>query len=226
MIKKIFSLVLVVILVVSCSSDDTKNETGNTINYLALGDSYTIGQGVEPIKRWPTQLMTELILNGYRVNNLKVIAQTGWRTTDLLNAIEEENTEGYNLVSLLIGVNNQFRNQSLEQFKPQFDDILVKAIDLSGEDRRIFVVSIPDYSVTPFGAGNPETSMEIDMYNSYIQQKCLEFNIPFIDVTEISRTLGDSDGALAEDNLHPSANQYSLWVEDILPVVMDMLSQQ
>ncbi len=225
MTKKIFILLLVSVFSVSCTSDNSENAATDAINYLALGDSYTIGQGVEPVKRWPSQLMTQLIQSDYRVNNLKVIAKTGWTTTDLLNAIAEENTEGYNLVSLLIGVNNQFRNQSLEEFKPQFDEVLQKAIDLSGQDRRIFVVSIPDYSVTPFGSRNPDTPMEIDEYNSYMQQQCLEFDIPFVDVTEISRTLGDSEGALAEDNLHPSASQYSSWVEEILPVVIEMLSE-
>jgi lysophospholipase L1-like esterase len=224
--KNLISLFFISILFLSCSSDDNTASPKVVINYLALGDSYTIGQGVEAVESWPKQLVVELLKNQYVVNNTKIIAQTGWTTEDLLVGIEADNPLGYNLVSLLIGVNNQFRNQSLEEFQPKFDTILQKAIELSGEDRKIFVVSIPDYSVTPFGSiSGPDTSQEIDMYNSYIEQQCLVRDIPYIDVTEISRSLGSSEGALAEDNLHPSGLQYALWVEEILPVITPMLSQ-
>jgi len=218
---------------VSCSSDDDAQvviqdteEPPEAIRYLALGDSYTIGQGVGESSRWPNQLSTQLILNGIDVEETRIIAQTGWKTDQLLDAIEQENPTGFNLVSLLIGVNNQFNNQSLQAFRPQFDQVLNKAIDLSGPDGEVFVVSIPDYGVTPFGSANAEEiAQELDEYNTYIQSKCEEFGIPFINITEISRNLGDSDGALASDNLHPSGFQYSLWVDEILPVVLELLEE-
>ena len=228
-----FVFLLIALITFSCSSDDDNQEIiqgepdpVESIRYLALGDSYTIGQGVGEPSRWPNQLSTQLILNGVDVEETTIIAQTGWKTDQLLNAIEEQNPTGYNLVSLLIGVNNQFNNQSLEAFRPQFDQTLNKAIELSGSEGIVFVVSIPDYGVTPFGSSNAEEiAQELDEYNSYIQSKCQELNISFINITDISRTLGDSEGALASDNLHPSGFQYSLWVDKILPVVIDLLEE-
>ena len=229
--------VLLLFLLVSCSADDEAQdvqqdtpEPVESYRYLALGDSYTIGQGVSEASRWPNQLTAQLVLNGIDVEETKIIAQTGWRVNQLLSAIEQENPEGFNLVSLLIGVNNQFgsqfNGQTVEDFKPQFDVVLNKAIDLSGPDGHVFVVSIPDYGVTPFGSSNSEEiAEELDQYNTYIKSKCEELNIPFINITDISRNLGDSEGALASDNLHPSGFQYSLWVDEILPVVIGLLSE-
>ncbi len=129
-------------------------------------------------------------------------------------------------MSLLIGVNNQFQNEAFEVFEAEFDSLLNISIGLAGSKERVFVVSIPDYGVTPFGqaiSNSANVPSEIDMYNNYIAEKCETENIPFINITEISRTLGDSEGALSEDKLHPSGSQYGEWVNEILPVVTDML---
>jgi len=231
--KRATILLLLLFFTLSCSSDDDSQEVtvdpdtpSASFKYLALGDSYTIGQGVNESGRWPNQLSTQLILNGIDVEETKIIAQTGWKTDQLLNAIAEEGPTGFNLVSLLIGVNNQFNNQSLQEFSPQFDQCLNKAIELSGPQGHVFVVSIPDYGVTPFGSSNAEEiAEELDEYNAYIQSKCEAQDVPFINITEISRTLGDSEGALAPDNLHPSGFQYSLWVDNIMPVVLELISE-
>lgn len=244
--KHYFSTLLIIFFaLLSCSSDDdtainttTNSSTNNTtddepivveesIKYLALGDSYTIGQGVEESERWPNQLIDQLQANDFTVENSEIIAQTGWRTSNLINAIENSNPQDFNLVSLLIGVNNQFNNQSFDIFISEFNVLIQKAISIAGGSERVFVVSIPDYSVTPFGNswGNPEqTALDLDMYNDFMNLRCQQLGIPFINITEISRSLGDSDGALAPDNLHPSGFQYSLWVDEILPIVLDIVS--
>ena len=194
-----------------------------TVKYLALGDSYTIGQGVEENERWPNQLSAQLESNGIEVQKTQIIAQTGWKTSDLLNGIADSTLNDYDLISLLIGVNNQFWSQPFDIFQTEFDSLVNIAIEAVGKER-IFIVSIPDYGVTPFGSSNSENiANDIDMYNGYISERGAEEGFPFINVTEISRQLGDSDGALAADNLHPSGYQYSLWVNEMLPSVLDLI---
>lgn len=241
MIKKYwFSTLLAFIFVVfACTSDDDtvivtdSNPIDDeppvvveeSIKYLALGDSYTIGQGVEEAERWPNQLVVELESNDFTIEKSEIIAQTGWKTSDLINAVEANDPQDFNLVSLLIGVNNQFNGLDFDIFTTEFNALVQKAIGIAGGTDRVFVVSIPDYGVTPFGNswGDPEQiASELDMYNNYMSESCSDLGIPFINITEISRTLGDSEGALS-DGLHPSGSQYSLWVEEILPVVLEMI---
>ncbi|MBN2350478.1 MAG: hypothetical protein JXJ22_16700, partial [Bacteroidales bacterium] len=121
------------------------------VRFLALGDSYTIGASVSPSVRWPKQLFDSLTARGYQTESFEIIAQTGWRTDDLEQAIEYANlTENYNLVSLLIGVNNQYQGYSVDTYKPGFEDLLKKAVALAGgKTTRVFVLSIPDYAYTP-----------------------------------------------------------------------------
>jgi lysophospholipase L1-like esterase len=209
-------------------SDPNNPDENEAIKYLALGDSYTIGQGVVQEERWPNQLTVELEAEGYVVESLEIIAQTGWKTSDLINAVEANEPQDFNLVSLLIGVNNQFNSVPFQTFINEFEILIQKSIDIAGGSERVFVVSIPDYGVTPFGNswGDPETiGAELDMYNDHMMQRCQQLGIPFINITEISRNLGDSEGALASDNLHPSGFQYSLWVEEILPVALEITAE-
>jgi len=203
---------------------EQEENMASAFTFLALGDSYTIGQGVEEMERWPLQLKQSLEPEEVLLEEVKVIAKTGWTTTNLLNAIEAEDPQNYDLVSLLIGVNNQFQGLPFPNFKVEFDSLLSIAIDLAATKERVFVVSIPDYGVTPFGANNSETiAMELDDYNAYMEMQCATFEIPFINITTISRTLGDGPDALASDNLHPSAYQYGLWVEEMLPIILNLL---
>ena len=222
--KQVFfiSVIAIVLSLCACEEKEAPQPT-ITVKYLALGDSYTIGQGVEENERWPNQLSKQLESSGIDVQKTQIIAQTGWKTSDLLNGIADSTLNDYDLISLLIGVNNQFWSQPFDIFETEFDSLVNIAIEAVGKDR-IFIVSIPDYGVTPFGSSNSENiANEIDMYNGYISERCAEEGFPFINVTEISRQLGDSDGALAADNLHPSGYQYSLWVNEMLPSVLDLI---
>ena len=218
-----FISVIVIILSLYSCEDKEALHPNITVKYLELGDSYTIGQGVEENERWPNQLSTQLESNGIDVQKTQIIAQTGWKTSDLLNGIADSTLNDFDLISLLIGVNNQFWSQPFDVFQTEFDSLVNIAIEAVGKER-IFIVSIPDYGVTPFGSSNSENiASDIDMYNDYISTRCSNEELPFINVTDISRQLGDSEGALAPDNLHPSGSQYAQWVNQILPVVLGLV---
>ncbi len=217
----------------SCATQDDETIAPNeppigkidTLSYLALGDSYTIGQGVDTSFRWPLQLADSLLQFDFVLSPVDIIAKTGWRTDQLMDAMVEEEVLAYDLVSLLIGVNNQFQNQPIDNFKTDFGILLDRCIDIVGTTERVFVVSIPDYGVTPFGSSNSEQiAQELDEYNAFMAQVCTDLNIPFINITEISRELGATEGALASDNLHPSGMQYSKWVQEMLPQVLNLFN--
>ena len=227
-IKSISTKIALCALVFVCFSCQNKAENQSElapIKYLALGDSYTIGQGVEKNKSWPIQLAEKLRDDGFSIEKTDIIAKTGWETTDLLKVLADSTFEDYNLVSLLIGVNNQYANQPFGTYTTEFDSLLLKAIELAGTDR-VFVVSIPDYGVTPFGNSKKKRiALELNAYNDYASSKCQTLNIPFINITELSRRLGNTNGALATDSLHPSGTQYRRWVEKILPTVREILKK-
>ena len=196
-----------------------------TYSYLALGDSYTIGEGVANEFSWPAQLTASLISEGKNIDSLKIIARTGWTTGDLQTAMSSETLEDFDMVSLLIGVNNQYQRLSFDDFKPEFDSLLLQAISIAGGSENVFLVSIPDYGVTPFGAANSEQiARELDEYNSYMKAQGEASEIPFVNITDISRSLGNGENALAPDQLHPSGTQYAQWVERILPVALQILN--
>ena len=224
-ISATFIQVTMMLMLISCQEKAENQADTQPIQYLALGDSYTIGQSVDTSDRWPIQLDAKLKDEGFTVERTDIIAQTGWKTSDLLNAIEGTNLEDYNLISLSIGVNNQFSGIPFEVYTSEFDELLGRIIDAAGASR-VFVVSIPDYGVTPFGSNNSETiAQELDEYNEYARLKCDNLNIPYINITEISRDLGASEGALAIDNLHPSGTQYALWVDEIVPKVKELIGE-
>lgn len=224
-ISATFIQVTMMLMLISCQEKAENQADTQPIQYLALGDSYTIGQSVDTSDRWPIQLDAKLKDEGFAVERTDIIAQTGWKTSDLLNAIEGTNLEDYNLISLSIGVNNQFSGIPFEVYTYEFDELLGRIIDAAGSSR-VFIVSIPDYGVTPFGSNNSETiAQELDEYNEYARLKCDTLNIPYINITEISRILGASEGALASDNLHPSGTQYALWVDEMIPTVRGLLGE-
>lgn len=228
--KKLLAIVFT-FLIMSCANQKSNNPETTTeesvtteISYLALGDSYTIGQGVAEDLRWPNQLSAALENNDVKVTQTDIIAKTGWTTTNLKNAIDTATLSEYNLVSLLIGVNNQYQQKPFSLYETEFIELLNTSITLAGNINRVFVVSIPDYGVTPFGSSSAEKiGKELDMYNAYAKAQCESRNIPFVDITEISRTLGSSEGALAPDQLHPSGSQYLEWSNAILPTVMELV---
>lgn len=222
-ILTIFTALLVLFLL-SCKTTEA-SYVDEPISYLALGDSYTICHGVEEPQRWPNQLSDRLKEKNFVIAKTDIIAKTGWKTSDLLGAMEGKNLDSYNLVSLLIGVNNQYRSQPFDLFESEFNLLLSKSIKIAGGSERVFVLSIPDYGVTPFGANAREgIARDINKYNDYIRNRCKDQDVQFVDITDISRQLGDRPGALVSDNLHPSGSQYTKWVERALPVVTDILS--
>ena len=189
------------------------------VRFLALGDSYTIGESVAELQRWPVQLANALSQRGYQVEKPEIIAVTGWRTDQLKDALLARNlSRQYDLVSLLIGVNNQYQKGTISRYKHDFDELLDLAVEHAGGDpSKVFVLSIPDYGFTPFGQANrAEISAEIDAFNDVNRSIALEHKVTYIDITEISRRGLADPSLIAEDGLHPSAKMYRLWVQKIL----------
>ncbi len=215
----IFLLFLQILLVFQVFSQTIKIR--EPLRFLALGDSYTIGQGVVASERWPDQFIAELTTRGFDVDELKIIAQTGWRTDNLQTAINSQiPLNGYNLVSLLIGVNNQFQGGSIQTYTDEFEALLKQAIELAGNDpQHVFVLSIPDYAFTPFGNGNPAISAAIDEFNAVNQAITNSYNVKYIDITPISRNALLQPSLITTDGLHPSGLMYQLWVQEILKYI-------
>ncbi len=200
-------------------------QTKEKVRFLALGDSYTIGQSVAVSERWPVQLIDSLREKGISCYDPQIIATTGWRTDNLKAAIESTNFSGsYNLVSLLIGVNNYYQGKSVASYSPEFTELLDIAIDLAGGDKsHVFVVSIPDYGYTPFGQGNQSTiSQGIDSYNAANKFLTGTKGVTYINITGISREGLARPELVASDGLHPSGKMYTEWVE----LILDKLSVQ
>ncbi len=185
----------------------------DTGRFLALGDSYTIGESVRPEERWPIQLAELLRSRGTPVRDPVIIARTGWTTDELDRAIDSARTAGpFELVSLLIGVNNQYRGRSVDEYRVQFRALLQRAIGFAGGDaRRVVVLSIPDWGVTPFAEGRDRARIaaEIDSYNAVNREESQRLNVRWIDITQISRQAGAE--MLAADGLHPGAPMYEMW---------------
>ena len=194
---------------------------------LALGDSFTIGTGVAEDQGWPAQLAVALRKAGVQVKEPNIFAQNGWTTGDLLAAISSFPYKGnFDLVTLLIGVNNQLQGLDIEEFHQDFELLLKKAIEYTGGDpNRVIVLSIPDWGVTPFAAGfdRPRISREIDEFNWINRRLSDEAGVYHIDITPLSRQVGQQPANLVEDELHPSAEMYAAWVELVLPVALLIL---
>lgn len=197
------------------------------LTYLALGDSYTIGQSVGEKDRYPVQLADRLRADSIDIEQVRIIAKTGWTTDELTAGIANSDLTAdstYSLVSLLIGVNNQYRGRTVAAYKPEFETLLNQAIAFAGgKKERVFVVSIPDYAFTPFGNGSATISQGIDEYNAANREITEAKGIRYFDITPISRG-GLADPTLvASDGLHPSGKQYAAWVSLMLGGVKEML---
>lgn len=203
-------------------SDTTSSMPSDApLSYLALGDSYTIGESVPENERWPVQLSAKL---SPLLAPPTIIARTGWTTAELQAGIEAANIKGktYGAVSLLIGVNNQYRGEgrgyTLDQYRQEFRELLQQAIAFANNrPDRVFVLSIPDYGVTPFAQGSDaeKIARELDAYNQSAQIICAQLKVAFYDITLISREAKQDPGLIANDNLHPSGKMYARWVEAI-----------
>ena len=187
---------------------------------LSLGDSYTIGASVDWDGRWPHQLMDTLRKLGVEGPEPDYIARTGWTTGDLWGAMQSRINEdkSYNLVSVLIGVNNQYQGIDVQTYYPDLKKILDRALSLVGNDTsRVMMLSIPDYAFTPFGGGSTSISEEIEYYNDINRRTASEYRIAYFDITDISRQGIREPELVAGDGLHPSDVQYFRWVERIIP---------
>ena len=231
-----FILCFSILTVLACSSNDDESSNSvpisqpETYKVLSLGDSYTIGQSVCDTCRFPEQLKDSLKTkySSEDTFQLKVIAQTGWTTTNLKIATASENlTNDYDLVTLLIGVNNQFQGKPFSLYETEFPELLQTAIAAAkGDQSNVIVLSIPDYAFTPFGQnnGNPEViSMEIDAYNTFAEAYCIANDITFINITDITREGLNNTDLVASDNLHPSELAYSRFVERLIPIALEKI---
>ncbi|MCM2317693.1 MAG: SGNH/GDSL hydrolase family protein [Thermoanaerobaculia bacterium] len=187
--------------------------------FLALGDSYTIGESVEPSERWPARLAELLRAEGLEVADPEIVAKTGWTTEELDAAIEATKPAGpFDLVSLLVGVNDQYRGLEIFGFRDRFASLLQRAIAFAGgASSRVLVLSIPDWGVTPFardkGRDLSVVRDEIDDFNAIVRVETARAGSRFVDVTPISRLASHDPSMLAADRLHPSAAMYRLWAK-------------
>ncbi len=204
---------------------------GKKYSYIALGDSYTIGEGVDPKSNFPSQTALLLADTGIHIGLLKIIAKTGWTTDELEEAIIRAGTnnelqESYDLVTLLIGVNNQYRGRQLENYKVEFERLLQRSIQLAGGNKqRVVVLSIPDWGATPFASGHnrEKIAMEIDQYNNANRNMALEYGVKYLDITPLTREGAQIPGFIAPDGLHPSGNEYLRWSQKLVDLLQASL---
>lgn len=183
------------------------------LRFLAIGDSYTIGEAVQPEERWGHQLSAMMRKSGIPIQNPEIIAKTGWTTDELKKAIEEYRPKPpYDLVSLLIGVNNQYRGYAQDVYREEFSGLLKQAIALAGgRASRVIVLSIPDWGVTPFAEGRDrgKIAQEIDAFNAINQSLSEAAGVHYVNITPHSREHGHT--MVASDGLHPSGDLYTYW---------------
>ena len=201
-----------------------------SVRYLALGDSYTIGEAVAEDGRWPAQLAAALRARGIDIADPRIIATTGWTTDELSAAMDAAEPLGHwDFVSLLIGVNNQYRGRGVEEYRAQFATLLERAIALaSGRPQRVLVLSIPDWGVTPFGRGSGRDvaviAAELDAYNAVNHEETARRGVAWVDIAPVSRARGGE--LVADDGLHPSAALYAEWAALALPVAERLLQSR
>ena len=198
-----------------------------SLTYLALGDSYTIGEGADERERWPVQLARSLRDRGTDLAEPRIIAKTGWTTEELLTAIDDSGVGGtWDLVTLLAGVNDQYRGYGAGRYRGDFAELLGRAVSFAKLPKRLVVLSIPDWGVTPFAEGRDLAAIreEIDTFNHIAADLATGAGAAFVDITPLTR-LAATDGALlVSDGLHPSGIMYRMWVERVLPVAARALA--
>lgn len=214
-----------------------KNDTlkvekpGIQLSYLALGDSYTIGEAVVQSQSFPYQLVSNLNSEGIKTGAPKIIATTGWTTDELQAAIKSASlTSKFDIVTLLIGVNNQYRGGSIEVYRTEFRALLQTAIAFAdGDKAHVFVVSIPDWGATPFGKqsgrGQENIGKEIDAFNAANKEETLKEGVSYTDITPGSRNAAQDGTLVASDGLHPSGKMYSNWSAQLLPAVVNVFKK-
>lgn len=200
----------------------TDPHMGKQLNYLALGDSYTIGESVERYENFPNQLVKELTKKGLIINPPIIVARTGWTTSELQSGIKDSGVpeHKFDIVTLLIGVNNQYRGESKDVYRKEFKELLHTAVNFTKDKRsHVFVVSIPDWGVTPFGlqsGRDPQIiAKEIDAFNAINKEETLAAGLNYTDITPASRLALSDKALVAKDGLHPSGKMYAGWVKNI-----------
>ena len=205
----------------SPDASSTNNKSG--LSFLALGDSYTIGHNVLESERWPVILANDLQNKNLKVQKPEIVAKTGWTTSNLLAALLNfKPTHTYDMVSLLIGVNNQYQGLPIEQFREEFHLLLLKSIAFAdGKPSKVFVLSIPDWGVSKYGASfDPkQIGTEIDSFNLVAMEECAKEKVLFVNVTTISRYALNDPSMIASDGLHFSGKMYQLWVDSLIPQI-------
>ena len=229
----VYLLAFSAIMLFACTANPITIETAMptaTPRFLALGDSYTIGESVDPSERWPVQLAAAIRADGVLLDDPTIIAQTGWTTSNLLAQIEASKPQGpFDLVTLLIGVNNQYQGKEIESYREEFGKLLDISIALAGGDPgRVVVLSIPDWSVTPFAEGRERDRIrsQINQFNLVNQTESLAAGAHYVDITPISRQAAEDSSLLAADNLHPSGKMYAAWVALLRPTISEILQPE
>ena len=198
------------------------------MRFLALGDSYTIGESVTPAERWPVQLAALLRKEGVALDEPLIVAATGWTTGELWAGIDRAAPRGpFDVVSLLIGVNNQYRGQELGDYRIQFAPLLARAIEFAaGQTQRVLVLAIPDWGVTPFARGRDRAAIgrAIDQFNAVNAEAVRQAGARYVDVTPVSRQAAVDGALLAADGLHPSGKMYAEWARLALPAAREGLN--
>lgn len=222
---------LLILVFLSCGMPSSTSlpakSTNDALPFLSLGDSYTIGESVAESDRWSVQLAGLLRSRNVNLQTPTIIAQTGWTTDELLAAIDASgNQQQYDVVSLLIGVNNQYRGKGKEQYRTEFRALLQTAVRYAkNRPSRVVVLSIPDWGSSPFAVNRDRVTIasQIDEFNAVAREECRKAGIAFVDITPITRTATADASQFASDGLHYSGKQMKLWAEKVLPVVEGML---
>ena len=204
--------------------DNLNTPRESPYSFIALGDSYTIGEGVNEDERGPNQFVDVAYENGVDFDQPMIIAETGWKTYDLLNAINQTNfTKKYDYISLLIGVNNQFNSRPIDEFEEDLNKLMDEMKRIKKNDGSIIIISIPDWGYTPFGESSDmsDISEQINLFNSSLRKFATTNGLKYVDVTEISRRGINEPDLITNDNLHPSGIMYLEWAKKIYNIWID-----
>lgn len=223
-------LLLITCLAALCGFAQNTDTMHHGYTYLALGDSYTIGEGLELQKNFPYQTAGLLRNAGYTFYAPEIIARTGWTTDELETAMNDYPfLPKYDFVTLLIGVNNQYRGRDIIEYKEQFERLLKKSIALAGaKPEHVIVLSVPDYGVTPFGQrmDADKIAKEIDAYNTLNKALSIQFKVQYVDITKISRGAKGNAAAVVSDGLHPSEKEYGKWAKELADVIKGVVKNK